>query len=197
MPVSNKTIAECKKNNKEAQKEIFECYAPQVFATCIRYVKEKAVAEDILQDTFITVFLKISQYKGTGALGGWIKKIAVNNALMYLKESKKNFLTDDTEFFIELEKAENNEENNVGDNNKKQIIESADFSSTEMLEIINLLPKGFRTIFNLYTLEGYKHKEIAKLLGISIGTSKSQLLRARKKLQDILYDKALQKKKQE
>lgn len=196
MHISNKTISECKKNNKEAQKEIFEKYAPQVLATCIRYVKEKTIAEDILQETFITVFLKISQYKGTGALGGWIKKIAVNNALMHLRESKKNILTDETEFFIEIETPENQEENDLDIDNKKQIIESADFSSSEMLECIGLLPKGFRTIFNLYALEGYKHKDIAKLLDISIGTSKSQLLRARKKLQDILYEKALKKNNQ-
>lgn len=194
MPISKKIIDKCKTNDRDAQKLIFETYASQVLAICVRYVKEVSIAEDIMQETFITVFLKISQFKGTGALGGWIKRIAVNTSLMHIREAKKSISSNNLEYFLKEE--ENYEPEIIYDiTNKKGIIEQADFSSQEMMDAITLLPHGFRTVFNLYAIEGYKHKEIAKQLEISIGTSKSQLLRARKKLQQILYTKAIEKKK--
>jgi len=195
MPISKKIIDKCKTNDRDAQKLIFETYASQVLAICVRYIKEISIAEDIMQETFITVFSKIYQFKGTGALGGWIKRIAVNTSLMYLREAKKSISSNNLEYFLKNEDEEDEQEIIYDTTNKKGIIEQADFSSQEMMNAITLLPNGFRTVFNLYAIEGYKHKEIAKQLGISIGTSKSQLLRARKKLQGILYKKAIEKKK--
>ena len=194
MPVTKEIISRCKKNDKKAQEIIFNEYSPVLFSICIRYLKDRIRAEDVMQDAFITIFTKINQYNGKGSFEGWIKRITVNTALMQLRQDKKEFVSDRLENIQETSGRSDNERY-LNIKNKRSVIENAKFSQTEIFDIVSELPIGFRTVFYLYVVEGYKHKEISKELGISIGTSKSQLLRARKKLENILYNKAIYKLK--
>ncbi len=194
MPVTKEIISQCKKNNKNAREIIFNEYSRVLLSICIRYLKNRIRAEDVMQDAFVTIFTKINQYNGKGSFEGWIKRITVNTALMQLRQDKKEFVSDRLEYIEETNgKSENEIYLNI--KNKRSVIENAKFSQTEIFDIVSELPVGFRTVFYLYVVEGYKHKEISKELNISIGTSKSQLLRARKKLENILYNKAILKLK--
>ena len=194
MPVTKEIISQCKKNNKNAREIIFNEYSRVLLSICIRYLKNRIRAEDVMQDAFVTIFTKINQYNGKGSFEGWIKRITVNTALMQLRQDKKEFVSDRLEYIEETNgKSENEIYLNI--KNKRSVIENAKFSQTEIFDIVSELPLGFRTVFYLYVVEGYKHKEISKELNISIGTSKSQLLRARKKLENILYNKAILKLK--
>ena len=195
MPVTKEIISQCKNNNKNAREIIFNEYSRVLLSICIRYLKNRIRAEDVMQDAFVTIFTKINQYNGKGSFEGWIKRITVNTALMQLRQDKKEFVSDRLEYIEETNgKSENEIYLNI--KNKRSVIENAKFSQTEIFDIVSELPVGFRTVFYLYVVEGYKHKEISKELNISIGTSKSQLLRARKKLEDILYNKAIIKLKE-
>ncbi len=188
MLIEEQVISDCKAQKPEAQRKIFETYAPVLLGICRRYTGDLQAAEDVMQEAFITVFTKIKQYKGHGSFDGWIKRIAVNTALMYLRKRKRMYDVDDLHLENEVE-----EPSHLNVNDARSAIEHANFTAVEMLEYITELPDGFRTVFNLYAVEGYKHREIAKILNISEGTSKSQLLRARKRFQSILHQKALQK----
>ncbi len=194
MPINKLLVEQCKKNDRDAQRLIYKKYSPIILGICIRYVRNKSIAEDVMQDSFITIFSKILQFRGTGSFEGWMKRIAVNTSLMYLRNKKKKIQFDNFEFLIKSAEEQNiGNEKEIYVKNAKSVIENADFSHSEILHYVTKLPVGFRTVFNLYAIEGYKHKEIAKKLNINIGTSKSQLLRARKKLQKILYKAGLQK----
>ncbi len=139
-----------------------------VMGMCMRYSSSEADAEDILQDTFITVFRKLDTFKGEGALGGWIRRIAINTALMHYRKNKKNKL------YAEIEDA------GIDLASNDNVFDA--ISAKHLMGLIQSLPSGYRMVFNLYGIEGYKHHEIAEKLGISEGTSKSQYSRARKML---------------
>jgi RNA polymerase sigma-70 factor (ECF subfamily) len=195
MPISKKIIKQCKKQKPEAQKIIFEEYSPEIMGVCMRYVKDFDIASDIVQETFITVFSKIDQYQGNGSFEGWIRKIAVNANLMYLRANKKKLATENLEQYLENDSIVFEEESDIENDTKKELIEKAGFNSNDILRVMSKMPEGFKAVFNLYAIEGYKHREISKLLNISVGTSKSQLLRGRIKMQDLLYEEALEKLK--
>ena len=185
----------CKANDKKAQEILFKKYSPVLLSICLRYLNNRAKAEDVMQDAFITIFTKINQFKEKGSFEGWMKKITLNTALMQLRKNKKEIISESIEKYDQAtEKDEYSID--VSKHDTKSIIESAQFSQNEIFDIVRELPLGFRTVFNLYVIEGYKHREIAKELNISIGTSKSQLLRARKKVKKLLYKKATTKLKQ-
>jgi len=192
MPVSKEIIKQCKKGDKKAQEFIYNKYSSIIFGICLRYLKSRTKADDVMQDAFYTIFTKIKQYKNKGSFEGWIKRITVNTALMQLRKDKKEIVTDIIER-IEYEKT--NELIDFNINDKKLVIENVKFSQSEMFETLKELPDGYRTVFNLYVIDELKHKEIAKELNISVGTSKSQLMRARNKFEDLLYKKALTKLK--
>ncbi len=140
---------------------------------CLRYSNDVKDAEDLLQETFIKVFHSLKQYKGNGDLGAWIRRIAINKAIeKWRKEQREKqiFETKDMEYLEETYAAEPEDQ----------------LALEELLNKIQSLPMGFRTIFNLYAIEGYKHKEISTQLGISEGTSKSQYARARAMLIKLL-----------
>ncbi len=193
--INKKIISLCGKNNQEAQRTVYNAFAPTMLGVCLRYLKEKQIAEDVMQDAFIVVFTKIKQFSGKGSFEGWVRRIMVNSALVYLRKNKQyDCCFDDigeTSIEFETEKIPD-----VDYKNSESVIKTADFSQAEMMEAVWKLPKGFREVFNLYAVEGYKHKEIAEILDISIGTSKSQLMRARKKIQEILYREAIKKHKE-
>lgn len=164
-------IKKCKKNDRIAQKMLYEKYSSLFLGICMRYAKDKAEAEDILQDGFLKIFMNITQYSGTGSFEGWMKRIIVNTAITNYHQNIKHY------FHEEIDKVKDLEADTdfyVNDN---------DFSKDELMDIIQQLPEGYRVVFNLYVMEGYKHKEIAEILNIDQGTSKSQFARAKKIIQ--------------
>ena len=163
--------------------------APKIIGICRRYVSDKEIAEDLMHDAFLTAINKYSSYKGKGHFNAWLRKIAVNTALMYLRSrnSKKTI----KDWAINESEYENMNESKT--ENTRRTIENADFSEKELLEIIDCLPEHHKLVFNLYVIDNYTHVKIGKELNISPGTSKSHLARARKKLQQLLYQKALEK----
>lgn len=190
MNIDNFELKKLKDCDKKAFDKLFCKYAGIVKAIAYRYVKDWGKADDIVQETFIIIYKKIEQYEGRGSFEGWLKRIAVNNALKYLKNEQKRRDGNIDDFQIA---EENNTE--VNEENMKSLIESVEFSRDEILKAVMSLPKGFRTVFSMYVLDGFRHKEIAEKLGISESTSKTQLLRARKKLQAKLYIMAKEKHK--
>lgn len=164
----------CKANREECQKLLFEKYSRLMTGVCMRYADRYEEAQDIVQDGFIKVFKKIETFTGKGSLEGWIRRIMVNTALDYLRRTKAerfNVSVDDVEFKLK---------------DKQEII--ASMQADDLLKIIRTLPVGYRTVFNMYAIEGYTHKEIAKELDISENTSKSQYSRARALLQKKLEE---------
>lgn len=170
-----KLIRLCIKGNREAQKALYDRLSPRMFPVCIRYVSDRAVAEDLMQDGFVTLFSRLDSYKGDGSFEGWARKIFVNTALMYLRKKDALKMSDDI------------------DNAKNMVSEYStqvqDVGYRELMTLITSLPAGFRTVFNLYVLEGYSHKEIADMLGITEVTSRTQLSRARTWLQSRIKGK--------
>lgn len=154
------------RQDPKAQTKLYEKFASKMLAVCTRYVGDKMEAEDVMIDGFMRVFDKIDQFTFQGSFEGWVRKIMVNEALMYVRSKK--MLVVDLEYAIE----EPNESSF-----------STDLEAADLLRIIEELPVGYRTVFNLYAIEGYNHIEIGEMLGISEGTSKSQLSRARAMLQ--------------
>lgn len=166
----NQIIKKCKKGKLDAQKALYEAYSGTLYYIALRYVKDQDVAQDLLHDCFITIFDKIKTYRGEGSFEGWIKRIMVNTSLSYLRKLKKEKEHEEHIFLVETNDRE--DENLV--------------NMDKVLRTLNRLPMGARTIFNLYYIEGYTHKEIAQELNISEGTSKSQLGRARELLKQEL-----------
>jgi RNA polymerase sigma-70 factor (ECF subfamily) len=165
-------IKECVKGNAKAQRFLFEKFAPKMLTVCIRYAKNKSDAEDVLQDAFIKVFNKISEFKNEGSLEGWIRRIMVNTSLDQIRKNSK--FSNDTDLEAVSYKLENNDftfENLV---------------SEDLLKLINSMPNGYRIVFNMFAIEGYSHQEIASTLGVTENTSKSQYLRARSFLKNEL-----------
>lgn len=162
-------ILECSKQNRRAQKYLYEKYASRMYVLCLRYAKDRDEAEDILQDGFITVFSKIKSYSGEGSFEGWMRKVFVNTALMRLR--KKDILKESEDV---------SEAKGVAVDD--DILERID--GRKIVKLISSMPTGFRTVFNMSVIEGYSHRKISKLLGISEGASRSQLSRARVWLQE-------------
>lgn len=162
----------CISKKPSAQKLLFERFSRKMMGVCLRYADRGEEAEDMLQNGFIRVFDKIETFRGSGSLEGWIRKIVVNESLTYLRKNKAMRLN------IDIENAQYMIPGNshVGEN----------MNEKDLLKMIHQLPLGFRTVFNMYAIEGYSHKEIAEQLGISEGTSKSQYSRARAHLQNML-----------
>jgi RNA polymerase sigma factor (sigma-70 family) len=159
----------------------YQSLAPVLMGICRRYVKDIDVAEDIVHNTFELAIHKIGSYKGIGSFDGWIKRIAINQSIQFLRDQKKS-LIDIEEYKHCLSVDMSGEIQNDSDR-------LLAFSSGELLDVIDHLPEHHKMVFNLYVLDGYKHQEIAEMLNITIGTSKSHLSRARKKAQSLLIEK--------
>ena len=162
-------IKACKKHNLKAQEQLYHMYKDDLFMLCLKYCKNREEAQDNLQDSFLDIFSKIKSYKGSGSFEGWMKRITINKAIdKYKKESHLNIVI-------------NNDI--LKDNSlvETSIIESIPLD--QILESIQSLPPRYRMVFNLYELDDYSHKDISKLLNISVSTSKSNLHRAKHILQ--------------
>ncbi len=161
-------IEGCMAGKQRHQAALYEKYSSKMFAVCLRYASDYHTAEDILQDGFIKVFSSITKYRNEGSLEGWVRRIIVNTAIeQYRKNIAMYPISDD-----------HTDDPCYVDDKTAQSIDAAD-----MMQIVQDLAPGYRTIFNLYAIEGYNHKEIGEMLNISEGTSKSQLARARYLLQ--------------
>ncbi|RZS97837.1 RNA polymerase sigma factor [Cecembia calidifontis] len=161
----------CLEKNPNIQKAVYNHYSSKMFALCLRYIKERAAAEDVLIIGFMKVFDRIHQFKGSGSFGGWIRRIMVNECLMYLEKEKNLYNEIGIDAVLPAPVYHQ---------------PSDELAVEDIMKLINSLPMGYRTVFNLYAIEGYSHQEIAQKLHISENTSKSQLSRARTHLQKML-----------
>lgn len=165
-------VGALQKGDSKAQRQLYERYAGKMLAVCRRYVSDSMAAEDVMIEGFMKVFEKIVQFKGEGSLEGWIKRLMTNEALMYLRSNRELF-------FIDINKPEAQQAGNEAS------IE-LHLEAEDLFQLLDKLPTGYRTVFNLYAIEGYSHTEIAEKLNITESTSKSQLHRARGLLQQLL-----------
>ncbi|MDD5912469.1 MAG: sigma-70 family RNA polymerase sigma factor [Bacteroidales bacterium] len=154
---------------------MFDHLAPRMFPLCIRYVKDRSLAEDILQDGFITLFTRIDTYKADGSFEGWARRIFVTTALMYLRKKDALKMSDELDTARGMKAETVSQMQNIG--------------YKELMELVMTLPAGFRTVFNMYAIEGYSHKEIAQMLGITETTSRTQFSRARAWLQNKIKER--------
>ena len=174
----------CLKHDRKAQQELYEKYSRQMLGWCMRYAADRDEAEDMLQEALIRAFLNIEEYKGKGSFGGWLRKLTVNTAINHYQRNLKYRQAVDLEDYI------------VNDDTNDSF-DDCQFTSDELYGVLNALPAGYRIIFNLYAIEGYKHKEIAKQLNIDVGTSKSQYSRAKALIREKLNILSQEKKTRE
>lgn len=182
-PEKLKAIVEgCVRDERKCQKMIFEMYYGKMMSTCLRYITDRDEAQDVLQDGFIKVFNSISKFDFNGSFEGWVRRIIVNTAIDHIRKKKKNiFQVTDHEFIMNnyTEEADEKENESIYANLKKD----------EIVDAIKQLSPAYRTVFSMYVIDGYSHQQIADLLNINIGTSKSNLAKARMNLQKVLKEK--------
>lgn len=162
-------IEACVKGDRLAQRNLYDIFSKRMYVVCLRYTKSQQEAEDVLQDSFIKIFKSLKGYRGDSRLDYWIKRIVVNTALN--SQRKKLYMYP----MVDIDDVKN-------DYDHSKILSG--FQMDELLNMIRELPTGCRTVFNMFAIEGYSHKEIAKMLEVSEGTSKSQFSRARKLLME-------------
>lgn len=161
-------IIGCINGDRRMQKAMYDKYAGKMYAVCLRYMGNADDAQDILQEGFIKIFKNLERFRGEGSFEGWVRRIFVNTAIEQIRKKKTDLSLTEKEESIEL----------------KSVSAIENINEKDLLRIIKDLSPGYRSVFNLYVVEGYSHKEIGELLGISEGTSKSQLARARMILQE-------------
>lgn len=169
-------VSGCIAGDPIAQKALYKAYARKMMSICMRYAGNREHAQDMLQDGFVKVFQKIGNFRGDGPLGGWIARTMVNTALDHIRRNKPY------DHSVDLTEAEHLHQ---GDETAL-----TSMSTDELMELIQALPTGYRTVFNLFAIEGFAHKEIAEQLGISENTSKSQFMKARAYLRKLLPKEA-------
>jgi len=172
-------IEGCIKGKRKYQKQLFEKYYGKMTAVCLRYARDEDEAQDMVQNGFIKVFNKLDVYNYTGSFEGWVRRIMVNTAIDLIRKNKNNTYSIEEESSIPAIEEENGIilEEEMYDLNVK---------ANKAIEAISRLSSGYKMVFNLYVMEGYTHKEIAEYLGISEGTSKSNLAKAKQKLRALL-----------
>ena len=171
-------VKKCLEKDPLAQKQLFDSFSRKMMGVCLRYTKDAEEAQDVLQIGFVKVFEKLHLFNNEGSLEGWIRKVLVNCALDQIRKNKK--FDDNVDLSkVDFQMASENE----------NVLEH--LSANDLLKIIQEMPTGFRTVFNLYAIEGYTHQEIADQLNISINTKKSQYSRARVYLQKIILEEKI------
>jgi len=172
-------ISACKKMHRDAQRQVYELMAPKLYRTCKRYLKKEEEIEEALADAFYTIFTKLDQLNDVNAFEAWARKITVNQCLLSIKRNVNfNMYLDDVKTISQPVTAE-----------------VTDMEEEDLLNLLELIPVGCKTIFNLFIIEGYSHKEIAIMLNISEGTSKSQLNVSKNKLRELVNQLYYQKAK--
>ena len=157
-------VEQCRRQDSRAQRMLYERLSSKMLGVCRRYIGDALEAEGVLVNGFLKVFNKINQFSGSGNFEGWVRRIMVNESLLYLRKNKSMYLEVDID-----------EAHTEPDYGRAAYL----FEERELIEMIDKLPMGYRTVFNLYAIEGFSHKEISEQLGINENTSKSQLSRAR------------------
>jgi RNA polymerase sigma factor (sigma-70 family) len=161
-----KVIGGCINKKRKDQVILYKHYAPMLLGICMRYVDDKSEAEDILQESFLKIFKSIREFAGKGHFENWIRKIAVNTSITHFHKEKKHYYHEEIE--------------NINDSELNfSISPEKEYETKELYDLLRTMPKGYRIIFNLFAIEGYKHKEIAIKLNIDESTSRSQYLRAK------------------
>jgi RNA polymerase sigma factor (sigma-70 family) len=163
----------CARHDRRSQQELFDRYSRFLLGVCMRYSSDRAEAEDILQESFLKIYFNIKEYSGTGSFTGWLRKVAVNTAITHYHKNLKYRYHIDIDEYVSVETGTTSFEEDF-------------YTSHELYRVLNELPAGYRMVFNLYAVEGYKHKEIAEILRIDTNTSKSQYSRAKAALRDKL-----------
>ncbi len=166
-------IKGCARHDRKAQQMLYDKYSRFLLGICIRYATDRAEAEDIMQDCFLKIYFSIGDFSGTGSFAGWLRKIAVNTAITHYHKNLKHRYHIEIEEYVTVETGTGSFEEDL-------------FTSEELYIVLNELPAGYRMVFNLYAVEGYKHKEIAEMLNIDTNTSKSQYSRAKAALREKL-----------
>lgn len=170
-------IEGCVKGDSKCQQVIYQKFYGKMLGACMRYSKDREEARDILQDGFLKVFTNIKLYAGSGSFEGWVRKVIINTALDYIRKNKKIIQYANSDYVEEkAEEIKEEEENN----------EYLNISTNEIMEAVQQLSTAYRTVFNMFVVDGFSHQEIAEQLGINIGTSKSNLAKAKMQLKKTL-----------
>ena len=178
--MSDQQIIEgCVRHDRRSQQVLYDKYSRYLLGVCLRYSTDKEEAEDILQESLLKIYFNIKEYSGTGSFTGWLRKVAVNTAITHYHKNLKHRYHIDIDEYVSVETGVTSFEEDF-------------FTSDELFKVLNELPAGYRMVFNLYAVEGYKHKEIAEMLDCPIGTIMSRLHRGRRLLQRELVDYAVE-----
>ncbi len=172
----NAILAQCIDNQPKAQKQLFDMLAPKMYSVCLRYAQDEDEAKDILQESFIKVFNNLTKFENKGSFEGWIKRIFINTSIEFYRKNQRQNMVDNIDQVAEI----------AVESNTVSLLKTAD-----LMKLINRLPKGYKTVFNLFVIEGYHHDEISKMMNISENTSKSQLHKARLYLQELVLKENL------
>jgi RNA polymerase sigma factor (sigma-70 family) len=175
-------ISGCLRHNRKAQQMLWNQYSGFLLAVCMRYAADRPEAEDMLQEAFIRIYFNLGDYTGTGSFKGWLRKVTVNSAITYYNKNLRH------KHHIDIDDYVSTETGTAG-------FEEDFYTAEDLYRVLGELSPGYRMVFNLYTLEGYKHHEIADMLGIDVNTSKSQYSRARAVLRKKLEELARMKGK--
>ena len=174
--IHREIVEGCRRGERKAQYELYSLYSKAMYNICLRMLRHELDAEDVLQQSFVDVFTKLHTFRSQSSIGAWIKRIVVNNCINFLKKRRL--------VFEELQDWHSEKEATV------LAKEEPPLSVATIQKAINELPDGYRVVFNLYTMEGYDHQEIAEILNVSVATSKSQYSRAKQKLRLLLREEA-------
>ena len=173
MDIHKEILEGCIKGESSAQRKLFDSYSRLLLGVCNRYATNIEEAEDIMQEGFVKIFLNIKEFKGDGSIVAWMRRIMINTAITHYHKMKKHRYHDDLDEVKETKFDD-------------YLWDDAEFTRDELYGVIQRMPEGYRMVFNLYAVEGYKHREIAEIMGIDENTSKSQYSRARRWLQERL-----------
>jgi RNA polymerase sigma-70 factor (ECF subfamily) len=199
-------VQKLKRGNDKALQVFYKKNASKYKYLIYRYVEDEAIAEDLLHDGFIRVIRKISQFKNSGSFEGWVRRILINLALEHLRKNKKIRFSDTTEIddvkndctYENMAFANEIDLDDLSENKvSMEVVYAANFTDEDLEEALGLLPDHYKVVFNLYVIDGFKHREISEMLGINEKTSKSRLSKARKITQTYLYKKAISKIRKE
>ena len=165
-------IEQCKNGNQRAQFQLYNLYSKQMLNISLRIINDQMEAEDVLQESFISAFTKINNFRGESSFGSWLKRIVINNSLNVVKRKKA--------FYEDLK------EEQIEDKNEEYKEQEPEYTIHDIQKALTQLPDGYRVIFSMYMFEDMSHNEIAEQLNISVSTSKSQLSRARGKMKELM-----------
>jgi RNA polymerase sigma-70 factor (ECF subfamily) len=168
-------IEGCVRGEKRSQDLLYRKFASLLYGICLRYAKNKMEAEDVLQEVYVKIYNNISSYHHDGSFEGWLRRIAVNTSITYYRKNLKHAFQEDIDDVVQHK-------------NDPLQFDDLEFTQEELMNCIGKLPTGYKTVFNLYVIEGFMHKEIADMLKIDVNTSKSQLSRAKSHLQKELAE---------